>query len=157
MNQKNRVLAPAQLARQSCAAMEVTAQRRQQKIVVENLSAQSTIRGDEALLRQVLEHLIGNALRYSPEGGALHVELKSLDNGRCRITVLDQGSGVPEDQLEKIFTPFFRGEGEKQGEGYGLGLAIARRVLAAVDGEIRAENRPQGGLAVLIELPVLAG
>ena len=104
------------------------------------------------LLHRAIENVLRNALRHSPEGGVVRVELSQPVAGHCCIAILDQGPGVAADQLEKIFTPFFRGEG--QSEGYGLGLAIALRVLAAVNGEIRAKNRPEGGFVVEILLPL---
>jgi len=60
---------------------------------------------------------------------------------------------VPESQLENIFKPFFRCDGQRATSGYGLGLAIARRVIAAVDGKIEAKNKVGGGLLVEIDLP----
>ena len=95
--------------------------------------------------------MLRNALRFSPVGGAVALAVTAETDNRCLIRIEDQGPGVPADELEKIFAPFFRGAG--QGDGYGLGLAIARRVLAALNGEIYAENRPEGGLRVVLELP----
>jgi signal transduction histidine kinase len=75
--------------------------------------------------------------------------------GRClRLSIADQGPGVPAEALEKIFQPFYRGGGKTSGGGYGLGLAIAERVIAAVDGQIRAKIADAGGLVVDIDLPV---
>jgi len=108
------------------------------------------------LLHRAIENVVRNALRFSPEGAVVRLEVTQPLIGRCRISISDEGPGVAENQLETIFTPFMRGEGnnERQGEGYGLGLAIARRVISAVNGEVRAKNRPQGGLLVDIDLLV---
>jgi len=109
------------------------------------------VRANGELLHRAIENVLRNALRFSPVGGLVTLAVSSLPGNRCQIVIEDQGPGVPADELETIFTPFFRGAG--QGEGYGLGLAIARRVLAAVNGKIHAENRPDGGLRVLLEMP----
>lgn len=73
---------------------------------------------------------------------------------RLRLSIVDQGPGVPAETLDKIFQPFYRGGGKTSGGGYGLGLAIAERVIAAVDGQIRAKNAAGGGLLVEIELAI---
>lgn len=104
------------------------------------------------LLHRAIENVLRNALRFSPIGGVVTLNVLPLAESRCRITLLDQGPGVPAEELEAIFTPFFRGAGP--GQGYGLGLAIARRVLVAVNGKIYAENREEGGLKVVMELPL---
>jgi two-component system OmpR family sensor kinase len=68
------------------------------------------------------------------------------------LRVLDDGRGIPEDELPDLFTPFFRGANARP-DGYGLGLAIARRSIEAHGGTIRANNRAGGGLSVEIVLP----
>ena len=110
-----------------------------------------TVHADGALLHRALENVMRNALRFSPNGGAITLNVSAADADRCQITIDDQGPGVRDDELESIFTPFFRGAGG--GEGYGLGLAIARRVLLAVNGRIEAKNLPAGGLRVVLEMP----
>jgi two-component system OmpR family sensor kinase len=112
------------------------------------------VRANGELLHRAIENVVRNALRYSPAGGMVSVMLSSLGGGVCQIEISDQGPGVPSDELENIFTPFFRAAG--QGEGYGLGLAIARRVLAAIDGKIYAENGVDRGLRVVMKLPTAA-
>ena len=110
------------------------------------------VRANPALLHRAIENVLRNALRFSPAGGVVGLEVMPLGTDRCRVVIVDQGPGVPVAELETIFTPFFRGAG--QGEGYGLGLAIARRVLVAVNGKIHAENLADHGLRVVMELPL---
>lgn len=117
-----------------------------------------TITGDPALLRSAVENLVRNALRYSPEGETVVLSLKLRDEEWIRILVEDRGPGVPEGELENIFTPFHRVERARErtlpDEGCGLGLAIAGRAAALHGGTVTAQNRPEGGLAVEIVLPL---
>ncbi|MDD2741323.1 MAG: ATP-binding protein [Rhodocyclaceae bacterium] len=111
------------------------------------------VRANGELLHRAIENVVRNALRYSPLGGVVDIKLSRRDAARCQIEIVDQGPGVPGSELESIFAPFFRVVG--QGDGYGLGLAIARRVLAAIDGTIHAENGVDRGLRVVLELPLV--
>ena len=159
--EKLRALAPAQLATQCCALMEGMAQRRQQKIVVDNLAPDAVIRGDEALLHQVLEHLVGNALRYSPENSTVTVRLqdKPLATGSSAtkalsIQVIDDGCGIPEKELAAIFEPFYESSRTATGAGgTGLGLALCKTIVERHQGKLTAANRPQGGAVFEVILP----
>jgi signal transduction histidine kinase len=106
------------------------------------------------LLWRAIENVVRNAIKHSPEGGTVCIEL-GADIGQARISVLDRGPGVAPDQLAAIFEPFYR-EHPGGADGHGLGLAIARRVIDAHGGAITASNREGGGLRVDITLP-LAG
>lgn len=114
------------------------------------------VAGHPELLHRMLENVVRNAVHHSPAGGRVHVEAHA-DPGRSAavVDIADTGSGVPEEDLERIFQPFRRGEGAAAG-GYGLGLAIARRVAEAHGGSVSAANRPGGGLRVSIALPLRA-
>ena len=114
------------------------------------------VRANPELLHRAIENVVRNALRHTPAGSKLGIVAEKLGNERCRISVLDQGPGIPENELGVIFEPFRR-TANAAGGGYGLGLAIARRVLSAVDGTIQAKNRATGGLQVDIELPLING
>jgi two-component system OmpR family sensor kinase len=105
------------------------------------------------LLHRAIENVVRNALHHSPPGSTVQVT-GHAEGKRLRLGISDQGPGVPPEALEKIFQPFYRGGGKTSGGGYGLGLAIAERVIAAIDGQIRAKNLDSGGLVVDIDLPV---
>lgn len=108
--------------------------------------------GDAALLARALGNVLGNALKFSDEGGTVWLEAR-VQGGRAVLTVRDQGPGVPAAQLGQLFQPFFRGDNAARAEGHGLGLAIAQRIAAAHSGCLRADNAPGGGLLVTLELP----
>jgi len=113
-------------------------------------------RGAPRLLHSAIENVVRNALKHG--GGApIRIETALDATGRQFILrVLDQGPGLAADEIERLFTPFFRGRNAAS-SGYGLGLAIARRSVEAHGGSIRAGNRPEGGLCVTITLPCQAG
>ena len=114
----------------------------------------TNIRGDAEMLHRALENVVRNAARHTPSGGKVQIVAK-FDRARraIQLTIADEGPGVPPQELEGIFEPFFRGEGERGTTGHGLGLAIARSVVKAHGGSIRASNRASGGLAVEIIVP----
>ena len=114
------------------------------------------VRANAELLHRAIENVVRNAISHSPDGGTVRLQLSCPDDGKLHITIADQGQGVPENELEAIFQPFFRGEGSTFGSGYGLGLAIARRAIMASGGRIYARKMPGQGLVVEIELPLLS-
>lgn len=117
-----------------------------------------TITADERLIHRAIENILRNAIRYSPSNAQIIIEIGlTKDNHNILIQILDEGPGVPEDQLEKIFYPFYRVDvsREKKTGGYGLGLAIAQKAIQLHQGTIIAKNRPEGGLAVHITLPII--
>jgi two-component system sensor histidine kinase CpxA len=113
-----------------------------------------TVAGDAELLRRAVENVIRNAIRHAPRETAVEVSL-TRDNGNAVVGVRDQGSGVPEEALPRLFDAFYRVEGDRNraSGGTGLGLSIARRALELHRGSIRAKNA-QPGLEVEMELPV---
>jgi signal transduction histidine kinase/CheY-like chemotaxis protein len=108
------------------------------------------VRGDASELRHVLINLLLNARDAMPRGGRIQVTAE-VTGGRVHIRVADEGVGIPETHLSRIFDPFFSTKGER---GTGLGLAIAAAVLERHEGGITACNRPGGGAVLELELPV---
>ncbi len=110
------------------------------------------VRGSADAIASAIENVVRNAVQQTPAGGEVGL---AVDGGSpCRVTVTDTGPGVREEVLERIFEPFYRIDTNMPGAG--IGLAITRRVLRHVGGEIEATNRPEGGLKVTMDFP-LAG
>ena len=109
---------------------------------------------DANLLRQLLLILLDNAAKYTPQGRSITIAASSTESG-TQIQVQDEGCGVPEDQLSKIFDRFYRVDKARAREtgGTGLGLAIAKTIVQMHDGKIDAENNELGGLTVRVTLP----
>ena len=105
------------------------------------------IEGQPALLHRAVENVVRNALRF---GTAVDISLRAEGNS-ARLSVTDNGPGVPQEELSRIFEPFYRGR-PADGAGFGLGLAIAQRAVEAHGGNIRASNLVPG-LRVEIQLP----
>ena len=110
-----------------------------------------TYHGRPVALKRVFANLIDNAVKY---GGAADVTLSVTDAG-VAVTVDDDGPGIPEGQMEKVFAPFYRLEGSRSRDtgGVGLGLAAVRSIVRSQGGEVRLANRDAGGLRATIELP----
>jgi two-component system, OmpR family, sensor kinase len=112
------------------------------------------VHADIALIERVLENLIENALRHTPPGGSVALELSSHEN-RVRVRVADTGSGIAAEELPRIFDRFYRGEesGANPQSGAGLGLAIARRILELHGSTISAQSVPGEGTVFTFDLP----
>ena len=123
---------------------------------VDHLSGEGVADFDPKWIRQVLLNLISNALAVSPPGGTVRLTSEIRD-GVWRVSVEDEGPGVPEDQRERIFERFVRlaqAGGRQSDHGSGLGLTISRSIIGLHGGRIRAEAGTDGkGLRVVFELP----
>lgn len=115
------------------------------------------IMGSEELIQSAVENVLRNAVRYTREGTAVDVSLTS-NNGHATVSIKDHGGGVPQDELENLFRPFYRvGEARDRGSGgTGLGLAIAEQAIKAHNGTINARNEDDG-LVVEIALNCVNG
>lgn len=106
------------------------------------------VRGNPDAIASAVENVVRNAIQSTPSGGTVAV---SLDK-HGTVTVVDTGPGVPASDLDKIFEPFYRIDTNRPGAG--IGLAITRRVLQQVGGELAAANLPQGGLQISLRFPI---
>ncbi|MCA9917794.1 MAG: GAF domain-containing sensor histidine kinase [Anaerolineales bacterium] len=124
-------------------------QERQLTIYVANMEALPPISADPCQLKIVFQNIIGNAVKYTPDGGEIRVEARQLPNGQLEIAVLDTGIGVPPAEQERVFDMFHvlgslnnhsTSKSAFRGGGFGLGLPIARGIIEAHQGSIRLES-----------------
>jgi signal transduction histidine kinase len=110
------------------------------------------IQGNADAIKQLLWILIDNAFKHTHDSGRIQLR---LDNGQqaARLMVLDDGAGIPKEDLERVFERFYQSDAARAGEGTGLGLAIARWIAQEHGGRISASNNPQGGAAFTVVLP----
>lgn len=99
--------------------------------------------GCESMLIHVWDNLLANAIKFSPQGGLVGIELCHRED-RVVVTVEDRGPGIPEEALAHIFDRFYQSETSHQEEGSGLGLALVKQIVTASGGSVWAENLPQG-------------
>jgi len=109
---------------------------------------------DESLLRQVLVNLVENAIKYSPDGGRIEVRLES-DRGNVRISVSDEGLGIPPSEQERVFEKFYRLDADMSRGvgGSGLGLYISREIVSQLEGTLTVESAPGEGSTFVVTLP----
>jgi PAS domain S-box-containing protein len=139
------------LARRAVAAQQVATTRH--RLV---LDAPETLEGawDPERLAQVLDNLLGNAVAYSPEGGEVRVQVRR-QGGEAVVTVADQGLGVRQEDLDRLFQRFTRLDTGRDIRGTGLGLYISRGIVAAHGGRIWAESQGPGkGATFAVALPL---
>ncbi|MBN2351075.1 MAG: HAMP domain-containing histidine kinase [Spirochaetales bacterium] len=107
---------------------------------------------DSNRLRQVLSNLIENALRHSPADSSIGLSARE-DEATAEVTVADSGDGIPPEDLKHIWERFYRGRNSAGTRGFGLGLSLARAIVEAHGGEIRAESEPGRGARFTFRLP----
>ena len=108
-------------------------------------------RVDGALIEQILDNILHNALQYTPMGSTVEISVEPVGEG-LELRIRDNGPGFPEDKLEKVFEKFYRLPKTAAG-GTGLGLSIARGFAQAHHGDIRLENSPSGGAVFRVYIP----
>lgn len=111
---------------------------------------------DPVGIEQVMSNLLDNAIKYSPDGGQIDVEVGRADAEHVRLAVRDRGIGIPPEKRAEIFGRFYQAHAEDHRSGLGLGLYISRQIVALHEGEIAAEFPPDGGTRFMVTLPVTA-
>jgi CheY-like chemotaxis protein/anti-sigma regulatory factor (Ser/Thr protein kinase) len=129
--------------------------RRGIRIFDHTVSDQGHIRADRQRFKQVLVNLLANAVKYNRDGGEIHVTLTSERVGTFRVSVIDTGIGVATEDLSRLFQPFERLSADGTGvEGTGLGLALTKKLMIAMDGEVGVSSRVGEGSTFWVELPI---
>jgi len=137
-----------------------SADSRDQRIDVSVGPGAETLRGDPAKLHDALRNLVANAITYSPEHTTVRIEAARIEKGGAggpmiELSVSDEGPGIPEDDLSRVFERFYRVDKSRARDpgGTGLGLAIVKHLIELHGGSVRAENRLEAGTRVTITLP----
>jgi signal transduction histidine kinase len=143
---------------------EVASEARQQSppdaasVVVSGPSSGVEVVGDPEALAELIENLVSNAIKYSPEGGQVRVSL-SQTSDQVQLSVADQGIGIPPEEQDKVFDEFYRATNARESgkEGTGLGLSIVRAIVEAHSGTISVESQPGKGAVFQVVLPRASG
>jgi len=145
----------AEVVRQVLADLAPQAQARGTALHLElpadTPEARFEVAGDAAALSVLVRNLVDNALRYTPEGGQVQVQLRH-EAGQVLLQVDDSGPGIPPEERERVFDRFVRGSGAGQTTGSGLGLAIARSIARRHGASLQLLEAPLGGLRVELRL-----
>ena len=141
------------IAREVVSDLETRVQQTGGRVEISSLPS---IEADALQMRQLLQNLIGNALKFHRSGvpPIVKVESAGSSNGHCQINVEDNGIGFDEKYLDRIFTPFQRLHARGEYEGTGIGLAVCRKIIERHGGNITAKSTPGSGTTFIINLPV---
>ena len=136
-----------ELALECCADLQINAG--QHKISLTCSGRPATFRADREMLRELIENLVQNAIRYNHEGGYVRVTVYP-DGNRCRLTVKDNGIGIPKDKQSRVFERFYRVDKSRSKEtgGTGLGLAIVKHIAELHSAEISLTSEPGHGTQI---------
>lgn len=145
----------ADIARRTAGLLAVKAADRHIRIDAPRTDEALPAVGEFRRALQVMVNLLGNALRYSPEGSMIWVRLENDDEGMARVVVADQGRGIALEDQERIFDKFER-LGREDSNGSGLGLYISRKLARAMGGDITVESAPGQGARFLFTMPARA-
>jgi PAS domain S-box-containing protein len=147
-----------QITREVLGDLEVRIEKTGAQVEVGDLP---TLEGDPTQMRQLLQNLIGNALKFHAPGANPKVQVRATtvedvyaENDICRLTVQDNGIGFDEKYLDRIFAVFQRLHGRQEFEGTGIGLAVCRRIVDRHKGTITAKSKPGEGTTFVIDLPL---
>jgi signal transduction histidine kinase len=136
------------------ADVAAAAAARGQRISVEVTPGAETLQADPSKLHDAIRNLVANAINYSPEQTTIAANV-SRNDGVVEIAVADEGPGIPEQDLSRVFERFYRVDKSRARDpgGTGLGLAIVKHLVELHGGAVRAENRPRGGARFVVTIP----
>ncbi|TAK75571.1 MAG: sensor histidine kinase [Aquabacterium sp.] len=148
---------PAELAHDIAQKFSLDASRRAVRLVADCADPRLAVRADIGMVERVLENLVENALRHTPAGGEVRIELSGAGE-RARMRVRDSGAGIAAEDLPHVFDRYYRGDRTDRGEGthLGLGLAICRKMVQLHGGELLVHSTPGSGTSFDFDLQ-LAG
>ena len=122
------------------------------KIKISLDSSEVSIYEDEDLIMEIWINLINNAIKYSNENGEIKIKVIEEEND-VKVSIKDEGIGIPKDKQERIFEKFYQVENSRAGEGSGLGLAIVKRIVDLIKGKIEVESKEKQGTKIMVSIP----
>jgi len=149
-----RPVAPVELLNRTMAAYSPQAEKKGVELLLKVEDNLPDVEVDPDRIAQVLDNLVSNALRYTPDGGRVKLSAR-VERSQVQLIVEDSGPGVPEEEIPYIFARFYRGDKARprQEGSSGLGLAIARSIVVAHGGQISADSELGKGMRFIVELP----
>ena len=137
-------------------AIELEARRRGQKLTMSIDASLPSFFGDRERIEQVFMNLLSNAVKYTPDNGKIEFSAEKTEDNFAKITVKDNGIGIPEKDIPRLFERFYRVDKARSREmgGTGLGLAIAKEIVEHYGGEIKLESEYEKGTRVSVFLPL---
>jgi signal transduction histidine kinase len=144
------------LLREAYEGAKVIADKQKVEFAVTVEPGLPMVKGDEAKLLQVLSNLVGNALKFTPDGGEVAISAQAAD-GTVAISISDTGVGIPQDEIPHLFEKFktFRTASDRRVRGSGLGLYIARAIVEAHGGTISVESEQGKGSTFVFTVPAV--
>jgi two-component system, OmpR family, phosphate regulon sensor histidine kinase PhoR len=123
------------------------------ELTVADGGGETTVMGVRNDLGRIFTNLVSNALKFTPEGGRVEISFDVVDK-RCVVRITDSGTGIPPEELERVFQKFYRTPGAKSVQGTGLGLAITRALAEAAGGTVHLESDGSTGTTAVVVLPL---
>jgi signal transduction histidine kinase len=120
-----------------------------------NIEGPATISGNRIELARVFYNILDNAIKYTNYSGLIKMS-GEIKLNKYLITISDNGSGIPKNIIDKIFDPFFRGEGARNTSGAGLGLSLSKKIIESHKGTILIKSQEHRGTDVVISLPIVS-
>lgn len=148
--------ARVEVAAAVATAVEVFRRAGSHQVLVECADALPAVDADPDALDRILKNLVGNAIKYSPAGSAVHVAARARDGSAVEFSVHDAGRGIPPESLPRVFEPYYRAPGVGSARGAGLGLAVVKSLIDAHGGTIDLESTTDEGTRVTFILPAVS-
>lgn len=120
-----------------------------------NVSGKGNIKGDQPLIQRMISNLLDNAIKYTPPGGKVSIEVQTAADHNVVVSVQDTGIGISPAELVQIFERFYRCDHSRSMPGIGLGLSLARTIARAHGGDVRVSSQPGQGSTFTVTLPQL--
>ncbi len=143
----------AGLASQVVTSLRPLANSRSQSVELVEKPGLRRALADGDRVVQILTNLLGNAIKFTPVGGRIEIQVVPFGDTRVEIGVADSGEGIPPEEREEVFRAFYRGAGAAESEGCGLGLYLSRELAVRMNAELFVEDSSLGGVRFVLRLP----